>query len=232
VPSECKAPTGATITFDNAHVVSYLTTSGSTFYVYGLNAAYTSTPLTTRLPDRGFLYWYPSLQNTAEGVDCALRAADNTLCRAILGEASARIGRSLSQLARKYPPVTTTQADVAPPPPQATTSAAFTTCSLYQRNANVIVVLHASDASTACPEFVRTWTRSGLGTYNFWLWQHGDRSLESDPTSGQPYATELQRVCTATYKTGAFMTVDDSGGQFLGGQVCTALTAAVGWTVN
>lgn len=113
------------------------------------------------------------------------------------------------------------------------------TCSLYQRDAKVIVVFHASDALSACQQAVTQWTKNDVGTFGgFWLWQSGDRTLATDPQAPvlppttETFREELGKVCTATYKTGAEIAVYDSGGQDLGGEVCHALASSAGWTVN
>lgn len=110
---------------------------------------------------------------------------------------------------------------------------AFSECSLYQSGANVIVVVDASNAPTACPKFARQWTANDLGLYSgFWRWQRGYRLQRTDPQSGQMFGSEVQKTCTGTYKTGAEIHVYDSGGQMLGNDVCHALASTYGWSVS
>jgi len=110
---------------------------------------------------------------------------------------------------------------------------AFSECSLYQSGANVIVVVDASNAPTACPKFAREWTANDLGLFSgFWRWQRGYRLQRINPQTGQFFGKELQRTCTGTYKTGAEIHVYDSGGQMLGNDVCHALASTNGWSVS
>lgn len=87
VPTFCKAPRGATITLKSDHLAT-------------VERALSGVGV--RLADLRFLYWYPGLQNTAEGVDCVLPAVEKQTCLAILAEAETRIGQQLSALAKKY----------------------------------------------------------------------------------------------------------------------------------
>jgi hypothetical protein len=106
-------------------------------------------------------------------------------------------------------------------------------CSMYQRDHAVIVVMDASDAGTACQSSATSWTAKGIGTFGgYWISESGDRSSETDPTTNQTYAQELQTSCTATYTNGATITVYDTSGGMLGGDVCTALASTSGWIVN
>lgn len=129
--------------------------------------------------------------------------------------------------------VTTDSGSGSSTPVSAGAGRAFSECSLYQSGANVIVVLDASNAPTACPKCAREWTASDLGLFSgFWRWQRGYRLQRTDPQSGQMFGSELQKTCTGTYKTGAEIHVYDSGGQMLGNDVCHALASTDGWSVH
>jgi hypothetical protein len=93
VPSECKAPAGAAITLENSHLVSVVTTPAGALYLENASGALVSSrsPLT----EYSFLYWYPLLQNTAEGAECVLPVSEQFLCKAILMDAQKRLGERL-----------------------------------------------------------------------------------------------------------------------------------------
>jgi hypothetical protein len=93
VPSMCRPPSGATITLENRHLVTFTTTPAGTFYVTNRNGEFVT--VRSRLSDHGFLYWYPSFGNTAEGVHCVLPRSDRLLCERILAEARSRLGNVL-----------------------------------------------------------------------------------------------------------------------------------------
>ena len=105
VPTFCKAPRGATITLKSDHLATIET---------ALRGA------GMQLVDLRFLYWYPALGSTAEGVDCALPASEKHTCEAILTEAEGRIRQQLNVLAKKYASSPTTTASTAAAPQQLT----------------------------------------------------------------------------------------------------------------
>jgi hypothetical protein len=112
-------------------------------------------------------------------------------------------------------------------------SAAPQTCSLYQRGANVIVVVRSSDAEKFCSQTATAWTRSSLGIFDgFWLSEMGDRTLDTDSSTNRTLGSDMQVVCNATYKDGGTIEVYDTGGAILGNEVCQAIASTDGWTVN
>lgn len=99
LPDQCKAPRGAVVTQENDHLVAI-----SSVKRYGA----------ARLADLQLLYWFPTLGNAAEGVDCVMAAAKKPTCDAILAEVKLRVGHALASEAKKAPVQATT---AAPPQP-------------------------------------------------------------------------------------------------------------------
>ena len=99
LPADCKAPSGATITLQSSHLVTVVTSPRGAFYFENARGTFVSTR--TRLTGRSFLFWYPRLGNTAEGVQCVLPHSELALCSAILAEAQARLGHQLQKSATK-----------------------------------------------------------------------------------------------------------------------------------
>jgi hypothetical protein len=81
-PASCATPADTTITHAGKHLVLVQTT------IRGL-------------PVQAMLFWYPELEDKAEGARCLLPKSRKALCRAIIAEARERVGKRLEADARK-----------------------------------------------------------------------------------------------------------------------------------
>lgn len=90
-PDRCRTPPGALVVRHGVHLVGAVapSTAGRVRLVDG-------TAVRSAHPDRAFVYWYPQLSRLAQGADCVLASA--RLCAAVLREARARLGATLTSL--------------------------------------------------------------------------------------------------------------------------------------
>ncbi len=108
-------------------------------------------------------------------------------------------------------------------PPSRLAAASPSTCSLYQRDASVLVHVSGTTATEAdCSQAASTWTAKALGTTSFWLSQAGTMDTADDPDGA---GSNYQTTCIAS-KDGQTVEVLDTGMMINGDQVCAGLDAA------
>jgi hypothetical protein len=114
-------------------------------------------------------------------------------------------------------------------------------CTLYQRRANVTVVLESGwgatgspaeptyfEAATQCPTVAREFAAYGLRSpRDFWRYTSGKR-----PPLNMALGRTLRIVCTAGATDGEQMVVYDSGSETYGDGVCRYLEATSDLTVR